>query len=135
MRVNTMFDIDHTRPKGFEPPPGVCQTCGNESNWRMIKVGHNGDWRAGYCHNVLTGYETGKPVDWNRVEMRQNLEFKGWLEFCNNCEPQPHTPTGMAVTAKEAAAHADATPETIRAMLATMQMKELPYDKNDRDIY
>ena len=118
---------------GFEPPPGVCQSCNGKSDWRMIKVHRKGEqWRAAYAHNVLTGYESGKQVDWSRVQMKGNLRFEGWLEFCNRCEPQPVRYTPSALSADEIAQHKDASPDSIRAMLATMEAKPLPYDKNKR---
>ena len=118
---------------GFEPPPGVCQSCNGKSDWRMIKVHRKGEqWRAAYAHTVLTGYESGKQVDWSRVQMKGNLRFEGWLEFCNNCEAQPVRHTPSALTADEIAAHKDATPDSIRAMLATMETNPLPYDKSKR---
>ena len=121
------------KPAGFEPPPGNCQACNGKSDWRMIKVHRKGEqWRAAYAHNVLTGYESGKQVDWSRVQMKGNLRFEGWLEFCNNCEAQPVRHTPSALTADEIAAHKDATPDSIRAMLATMETNPLPYDKSKR---
>lgn len=129
-----MFDAPTTyKSTGFEPPPGVCQGCNSQSHWRMIKVARRGEsWRAAYCHNVLQGYETGKQVDWSKVSMKRGLQFEGWLEFCNNCEAQPVRHTPSTLTADEIAAHKDATPDSIRAMLATMETKPLPYDKSKR---
>ena len=129
-----MFDAPTSyKSAGFEPPPGVCQSCNGKSDWRMIKVHRKGEqWQAAYAHNVLTGYESGKQVDWSRVQMKGNLRFEGWLEFCNNCEAQPVRHTPSALTADEMAAHKDATPDSIRAMLATMETNPLPYDKSKR---
>ena len=129
-----MFDAPTTyKSAGFEPPPGICQGCNSQSHWRMIKVARRGaSWRAAYPHNVLQGYETGKQVDWSKVSMKRGLQFEGWLEFCNHCEAQPVRHTPSALTADEIAAHKDATPESIRAMLATMETNPLPYDKSKR---
>lgn len=129
-----MFDAPSTyKSAGFEQPPGVCQSCNEKSDWRMIKVHQpGGTWKAAYAHNVLTGYESGKQVDWSRVQMKGSLRFEGWLEFCNRCEPQPVRVTPSHLSADEIAEHKDASPESIRAMLATMETNPLPYDKTKR---
>ena len=120
---------------GFEPPPGVCQSCNEKSDWRMVKV-HvpGGHWRAAYAHNVLTGYESGKQPDWSKISMKNGMKFEGWLEFCNRCEGQPLTPNCTTLTQADLEAHKDATPESIRAMLAEAEgsMTNLPYDKYKR---
>jgi hypothetical protein len=118
---------------GFEQPPGVCQSCNEKSDWRMIKVHQQGgSWRAAYAHNVLTGYESGKQVDWSRVQMKGNLRFEGWLEFCNRCEAQPIRFNCTTITQEEIDAHKNADIESIRKMLAEGVINELPYDKNKR---
>ena len=124
-----------TTNKGFEPPPGVCQSCNEKSDWRMIKVHQpQGQWRAAYAHNVLTGYESGKQVDWSKVSMKRGMKFEGWLEFCNHCEPQPVRPSPSTLTTDEIEAHKGATLESIKRMVAeaSESMTALPYDKNKR---
>lgn len=132
-----MFDAPTSyKPTGFEQPLGVCQSCNEKSDWRMIKVHQrDGQWRAAYAHNVLTGYESGKQTDWSKVSMKGNLRFEGWLEFCNKCEPQPIRPNCTTLTASELEAHKSATSESIRAMLAEVaeSFNELPYDKTKRE--
>ena len=118
---------------GFEPPPGVCQSCNEKSDWRMIKVHQQGDqWRAAYAHNVLAGWESGKQPDWSKISTKRGLRFEGWLEFCHSCEPQPHIPAPSALDPKEVENHKGASIGSIRKMLATFETKELPYDKNKR---
>lgn len=118
---------------GFEPPPGVCQSCNEKSTWRMIKVHQpGGSWQAAYAHNVLTGYESGKQVDWSKVSMRNGMKFEGWLEFCDSCHEIPHRPNPTTLTQEEIDAHKDADIESIRKMLAEGVINELPYDKNKR---
>lgn len=121
--------------RGFEPPPGVCQSCGGKSDWRMLKVHQPDDqWRAAYAHNVLAGWEAGRQPDWSKISMKRGLRFEGWLEFCSNCELPPFRPTPSHISAEELQAHEGATRESIRAMLASVadSFKELPYDKNKR---
>ena len=122
--------------RGFEPPPGVCQGCGGKSAWRMIKVVHaKGEtWRARYAHNVLDGWEGGTKPDWSKISMKPGLQYEGWLELCEACNETPHRPNPTTLTQAEIDAYKDATPESIRAMLAEVadSFKELPYDKNKR---
>ena len=121
--------------RGFEPPPGKCQGCGGKSDWRMIKVHQpGGAWRARYCHNVLQGYDGGTKPDWSKISMKDGMKFEGWLELCNRCNDQPIVPNSTTITREEIEAHKDATPDSIRAMLAEVadSFKELPYDKNKR---
>ena len=121
--------------RGFEPPPGVCQSCNEKSDWRMLKVHQpDGQWRPAYAHNVLAGWESGKQPDWSKISMKRGLQFEGWLEFCNDCELPPYRPTPSHLTADDLEAHKNATSESIRAMLASAAegLKELPYDKSKR---
>ena len=123
------------KPSGFEEPPGVCQSCNEKSDWRMVKVHQPGDtWRAAYAHNVLAGWESGKQPDWSKISMKRGMRFEGWLEFCNKCEGQPLTPNCTTLSQADLEDHKDATRESIRKMLAEAEgtMTDLPYDKHKR---
>ena len=127
---------DSYKPSGFQQPPGVCQSCGGKSDWRMLKVVHakGESWKARYAHNVLEGYESGFKPDWSKISMRRGLQFEGWLEFCNRCEAQPVRPNCTTITAEDIQAHKDANLESIKRMAAeaSEKMTALPYDKNKR---
>ena len=66
--------------------------------------------------------------------MKPGFQFAGWLELCNGCNDQPITPNCTTLTQADLEAHKDATPESIRAMLAEAEgsMTNLPYNKYKR---
>ena len=117
---------------GFPKPSGWCQSCDNKSSWHMIKVVHQGSWKAAYPHNVLKGWQSGTEPNWSKITLKEGLQHEGWIEYCNACEAQPTRPTPSSLTAQEIAQHSDATYESIKVMLANMEPKELPYNKHKR---
>ena len=131
-----MFDAPTSyKSAGFEPPPGVCQSCNGKSDWRMIKVAQQGGaWRARYAHNVLDNWDGASKPDWSKISMKPGMKFAGWLELCNGCNDQPITPNCTTITPEEIKDHEGANLETIKRMLAeaTDSMTALPYDKTKR---